>query len=79
MLITVKTNEVSLKIPLPTCLICNRFVARLIGRRVAEETGIEPEKFVELMNELKKYRKKHGPWCLADVESSDGEIVKVII
>ena len=74
MLIAVKTVEVRLKIPLPTCLICNSFVARLIGRRVAKETGIEAEKFVELVTELKKYRKKHGAWTLAEVETDEAYV-----
>lgn len=79
MRIRVKEKDGSnLFIPLPTGLICNHLTA-FIAARMAVEVGIKlsPGQLVRLFTELKRYKKQHPEWVLAEVHSADGDYVSV--
>ena len=65
-------------IPLPTGLICNRLTA-LIAARAASEYGVRvsPARLVRLFTALKRYKKQHPEWVLAEVHSADGDHIYV--
>lgn len=69
---------------LPTGLIFGKgtaWLANHVGRKYAEDSmkNIPPEALEALFAEFRRIKKKHGSWELVDIESSSGEVVKVIL
>ena len=75
----------TINIVLPTRLILNNITAtrgtkqinKYISNNTQEEmnlSSIDIRKFIKLIHQLKK---KYPDWCIVDVESADGEIVKI--
>lgn len=75
----------TINIVLPTRLILNNLTATIgtkqinkyIGENTQEAVSISPQevrKFIRLIHQLKK---KYPNWYIVDVESADGEIVKI--
>ena len=75
----------TINIVLPSRLILNNLTATIgtkqinkyIGDNTQEDVSIstqEVRKFIRLIHQLKK---KYPDWYVVDVESSDGEIVKI--
>ena len=79
MRIVVKSNEgPNLWLPIPSGLVLNRFVAGFAPKYLREYgLNITKEQAISFSNELNRYRRKHPEWVLVEVESSDGEYVKV--
>ena len=79
MKIVVKSNEgPNIWLPIPSGLVLNRFVAG-VAPQYLKEYGIviTKEQAVVFIKALNHYRRKHPEWVLAEVQSSDGEYVKV--
>ena len=79
MKIVVTTNEgPNIRFPIPSGLVLNRFVAGCAPKYL-KEYGIDitKEQAVLFVKALNQYRRKHPEWVLAEVQSSDGEYVKV--
>lgn len=79
MKIVVITNEgPNIRLPIPSGLVLNRFVAGFAPKYL-KEYGIDitKEQAVLFVKALNQYRRKHPEWVLAEVQSSDGEYVKV--
>jgi len=57
------------------------WLANRVGRKYAEDAmkNIPPEALDALFAELRRIKKQHGSWELVDVESSSGEMVKIIL
>ena len=83
MRIRVRSDEVNLNLVLPTNLLIGRTVVKLantIGRRCTNALEhIRPEVLEILCAELRRVKKKYGAWELVDVESADGDIVKIVL
>lgn len=84
MKIQIKGGQRDFCIALPTGLIFNRFtlwLANSVGRKHAPEAmaGISPEAMEALFMELKRIKKKYGTWNLVEVQSADGERVKITL
>lgn len=79
MRIRVKEKDGSnLFIPLPTGLICNRLTALIAARTMSGMgAGVSASQLARLFRELKRYKKKHPDWVLAEVQSADGDYVYV--
>ena len=79
MRIVVKSNEgPNLWLPSPSGLVLNRFVAGFAPKYLREYgLNITKEQAISFIKELNRYRRKHPEWVLVEVESSDGEYVKV--
>ncbi len=63
---------------LPTGLALNRFTAGMVAKSLAEQ-GVQMNKkqartFVKHLN---RYRRSHKEWVLVEVESADGDKVKI--
>ena len=79
MKIVVTTNEgPNIRLPILSGLVLNRFVA-VFAPKYLKEYGIDisKEQAVLLVKALNQYRRKHPEWVFAEVQSSDGEYVKV--
>lgn len=79
MKIVVKSNEgPNVWLPIPSGLVLNRFVAGFAVQYL-KEYGIDitKEQAVVFVKELNRYRHTHPEWVLAEVQSTDGEYVKI--
>lgn len=87
MKIWIRDKERTYRFWIPGCLIWGRVTLCLVGiglragkRYLPEETqGLAPELVEKLLLELRRIKKIHGNWDLAEVQSSDGTFVKVIL
>lgn len=81
MRIVVKPDDgKKLKILLPTGLILNRFTAALAPKYLKEQNiHITKKQAVSFVKALNCYRRKHPEWVLVEVQSADGEYVKIKI
>lgn len=79
MRIVVKSKDgPNIWLPIPSCLVFNRFVAG-IAPKYLKEDGIEitKEQAVAFIRALNQYRHKHPDWVLVEVQSAEGEYVKI--
>ena len=84
MRIQVTSEDMNLKLILPTALIFNRgivWIANHFGRKYAGEAmaGIAPEHLDTLFAEFRRIKRKYGKWDLVELESADGEYVKITL
>jgi len=84
MRIRIKSDERNLNIVLPTKLIFGRWIvylANTVGRKYAGEqmAAISPEALDALFKEFRRIKDHYGKWELVDIQSSDGESVKIIL
>ena len=84
MRIRIKSDERNLNIVLPTKLIFGRWIvylANTVGRKYAGEqmAAISPEALDALFKEFPRIKDHYGKWELVDIQSSDGESVKIIL
>ena len=79
MRVVVKSNEgPNIRLLFPTRLVLNRFSAGFIPRYL-KDYGIDitKEQAITFIKALNQYRRKHLDWILVEVQSSDGEYVKI--
>lgn len=84
MKIIVTTPEHDIRLGLPTGLVFGRGIAWLgdrVCRKYAPEAmaQIPPGALSALFAEFRRIKRKHGSWELVEVESSDGENVKIML
>ena len=81
MRIHVKSEGKNLRLWFPTNWIFSRGVAWLAVHYGLDYSGmnLSAEQLNHLFAEFRKIKKKHGSWELVDVESSNGEKVKIIL
>ena len=84
MKIIVKTPEHDIRLGIPTALIFSQgsaWLANKLGRKYAPEAmmNIPPEAIPALCAELRRIKKKYGPYELVEVESASGEHVKITL
>lgn len=74
------TNDKNIHITLPTGLILNRLTA-LIAAKAAQKNGVMVtyEQIYSLLTALKDFKRINGDWTLVEVESADGNYVKITI
>ena len=68
-------------IPIANGLICNPVSAKLIVSQLKKQRNIEiqPDHIEILFKEIKNIRKNYGKLTIVDVQSADGERVKIQI
>ena len=84
MKIHIKSGSQNLRIRIPTGLVFSPLGARFICRYGLQYAGdamkdLSPEALSALFAEFRRIKRKHGSWELVDIESSDGELVKVVL
>ena len=80
-------------IPIPTAFLCSRPMVKL-GLRMMRKSqkyvqgpemivssfyNLPEEKILRLCDELRKVKKLHKHWPLVEVESAEGDLVKIIL
>lgn len=84
MKIIVRSQEHNIRLGIPTDWIFSRgsaFLAEKLGRKYAPESmaQIPPDAIPVLCAELRKIKKKYGAYELMEVESADGQYVKITL
>lgn len=82
MKIIVKSQEHNIRLGFPTAWLFGRgsaFLAEKLGRKYAPETmeNIPPDAIPILCAELRRIKKKYGSYDLVEVESAEGDYVKI--
>ncbi|MGN0628305.1 MAG: hypothetical protein ACI4IW_01605 [Oscillospiraceae bacterium] len=85
MKIRIKSTENNMRLffALPNGLALNRFTAPIIASHInaeLEKRGsgrISTETVIELIDYLKRFKKTHPDWYLADVMTASGDIVEI--
>ena len=75
-------EEKDIRITIPNGVIFNKLGAMIAGRVIEENTQentITKEQLKRLMKEIKRYVKQFGHFDLVDIETSDGEIIKITL
>ena len=78
MRIIARGEDHHVRLRIPTGLVFNRFTAAAISKE-ASKYGVKlsPHQARALIKTLKKYRRTHPDWVLAEVHGADGEYVFV--
>ena len=84
MRIRIESAEKNLNIVLPTKLVFGRWGVALVntvGRKYAGENiaSISPEALDVLFAELRRIKNRYGKYELVEIESSDGDKVKITL
>lgn len=84
MKIKIRSDEHKFTLLLPTGLMFSRATVWMInklGRKYAGDAlkDIPPEALDRLFAEFRRIKRRHRRWELVDVESADGDVVKVIL
>ena len=84
MRIHLKSGDQNIRMVFPTGLIFSKAVAWLgvrYGLRYAGDSmkNLTAEQIDLLFAEFRRIKKKYGRWELVDVESSNGDLVKIIL
>ena len=79
MKIIVRTKEKKLRLWLPGSLLYGRISARAAITRYAPDCGIPPEEMGLLLAALRDFARTHPGWQLVDLQSHDGDIVRITL
>lgn len=75
-------ENLNLNFVIPNGFLMNRFLFHIIYKSIQKSTNqlpLEEEKIYLLIHALKQSKKQFGSYDLVDIESKDGEIVKIRI
>ena len=79
MKILIESNErFNIRLPIPSGFVLNRISAGFV-QEFLKEIGLDvtKEQAIVFIKELKRYRRQHPEWVLAEIQSSDGEYVRI--
>lgn len=84
MRILVKDDEHTIRLWLPTALIFSSLTAEIAAhcmRKYVKDprVNLTSRQLRALFAEMRRIRHRHGSWELVDVQSADGEKVKIIL
>ena len=84
MRIKVKGEGRNVDICLPTALIFNGITAEVAAHSMgkyapARDNNLSAKQMRALFSEFRRIKNKYGTWTLVDVQTSDGETVKIIL
>lgn len=82
MKIIVRTKEKKLRLWLPGSLLYGRISARIAIASItkyAPDCGIPPEEMGLLLAALRDFARIHPGWQLVDLQSHDGDIVRITL
>ena len=84
MKIRIETAEKNLTIPVPDALLSPKlipWIAEKIGRKKAPEAleRIPPGALEVIFRELRRTKKRYGSWELVDIQSANGEHIRITL
>lgn len=84
MKVHIKNEKMNLHFWLPTRLIFSKSIARIAnsaGREYAADAmqSVPPEALEAIFTELRRIKNRYGRWELVDIQSSEGEMVQIIL
>ena len=82
MKIIVRTKEKKLRLWLPGGLLYGRISARIATAaitRYAPDCGVSPQMLAALLTALQDFARTHQGWQLIDLQSHDGDIIKITL
>ena len=82
MKIIVHNQENNISLRLPGWLVSGRFSIRIVTaaiRKHAPNCGIPPEMLGQLLASLRDFARTHPGWPLVDLQSHDGDIVRITL
>lgn len=84
MKIQIREEDHHFCIALPTALVCSKTVLRIgmhfAGKHAPEAVqNIPPEAMERICTEIRRIKRRRGSWDLVEVESADGELVKITL
>lgn len=84
MKIRIKDDKMNLCLWLPTRLIFSKTIARIAnsaGRKYASDAmqSVPPEALEAIFTELRRIKNRYGRLELVDIQSSEGEMVQIIL
>ena len=84
MKIKIRSDEHKFTLWIPTGLMFSRstvWIVNKLGRKYAGDAlqNIPPEALDRLFAEFRRIKRKHGRWDLIDLESADGDVVKIVL
>lgn len=81
MRIHVKTAEKNIRLFLPSCLAMNDLTARISAHYIHKYTdifeGLSEKDLQTLFREIRRLKKKHPDWYLAEITDSNHTYVKI--
>ena len=75
-------EEKNIRLTIPNGVIFNKLGAMIAGKVIEENTQentITKEQLKRLMKEIKRYVKQFGHFDLVDIETSDGNFLKICL
>ena len=81
MKIQITSSNSNLNLPIPSCILLNRMAAASLIRKANRKYGcaVDPRLAGKLLNTLKVYRSNHPEWVLVEVQSANGETVRITL
>lgn len=82
MKIIVRTKEKKLRLWLPGSLLYGRISARIATAAIARHApncGVSPQMLAALLTVLRDFARTHQGWQLIDLQSHDGDIIKITL
>ena len=82
MKIIVRTKEKKLRLWLPGSLLYGRISARIAIAaitRYAPDCGVSPQMLAAILTALRDFARTHPGWQLVDLQSHDGDIIKITL
>lgn len=73
-----KSNGFNLRLHLPSFMLKSRLVAKEIGKKSDVDVAAAQTMLKNVYGVLKKYRKKYGKITLVDIQSHDGDVIKIV-
>ena len=67
-------------LPIPTDAVFGHITAAFLPRALKDEDiSITRKQAYRLIRELRRYKKSHPDWVLVDIESTNGDTVKITV
>ncbi|MDD6201280.1 MAG: hypothetical protein PUB93_08475 [Firmicutes bacterium] len=83
MKVSIRSRERSLHIAVPTRMLFSKSFLKFglkMGKKYSDQVpDIPPEAVDTLCDEIRRIKRKRGSWLLADIQSADGENIRVIL
>lgn len=83
MKVYIRDDERNFTVTLPTRLLFSKSLLKYglkIGKRYSSAVpDIPPESVDALCDEICRIKKLHGPWELVDIQSADGEEIRITL